>query len=77
MRPGAWLLAAWCRRFGHQWFPGNGQREFIPLEERCLRCNESRVLMPYGRCLGGHELIDHYQPGSTSPYPYENCPGPH
>lgn len=59
---------------GHTWFPGGAQREFIPLTDTCLRCNQTRTLLPWGRCLCGQRLADHYDDTGT-PVPVPGCTG--
>lgn len=56
MRVAAFL----CRRRGHDWFPAASAREFIPVMNICLRCGENRYVMPWGQCLGGHPMAEHY-----------------
>lgn len=49
-----------CEKVGHNWFPGLERREFLPMPNICLRCNAQQVLLPYGHCLGGHPIAEHY-----------------
>lgn len=62
-----------CRRRGHDWFPDEEPREFIPVLNICLRCQQSRVVLPYGECLGGHPLAEHYDLTGWRLGPAENC----
>lgn len=63
------------REHDHTWFPDLGQREFIPMHEVCLKCRASRVLLPWGQCLGGHPIHEHYdQDGELQDVP--GCEGP-
>lgn len=54
-----------CERKGHDWFPGVGPREFIPTSDICFRCKAKRTHLPWGQCLGGHPLADHYDMQGT------------
>lgn len=64
-----------CRRRGHDWFPGEGRREFIPTSDICFRCSVERVLLPWGLCVTGHPIAEHYdETGNLTPHP--TCPGP-
>jgi hypothetical protein len=49
-----------CDKRGHDWFPDNGAREFVVTEDMCMRCGVFRTLLPYGRCLCGEPLAEHY-----------------
>jgi hypothetical protein len=64
-------------RHEHDWFPNIEPSEFLPLVDICLsgRCTARRVSLPYGQCLGGHPIAEHYGvDGSLVPHPV--CPGP-
>lgn len=66
-----------CRWRGHKWFPDEGRREFIPVRDVCLRCRGVRTLMPWGQCLGRHDIADHYRRGDgITPQATADCPGP-
>lgn len=65
-----------CRLFDHDWFPDAEAREFLPVEVRCLRCGAEEVRMPYGQCLGGHPIAEHYIFDSATPNPARECAGP-
>ena len=69
-------LFPWVERdHDHDWFPDLGAREFIPMHEVCLKCRAERHLMPWGQCLGGHAIQEHYtQDGELRPLSY--CSGP-
>ena len=56
------LRARRCRRRGHDWFPNLVAREFIPTADLCFRCRARRTLLPWGRCITGHPIADHYDP---------------
>lgn len=62
----------------HKWFPDLGRQEFIPVQDVCLRCRAVRTHLPWGECLGGHPIQDHYESGD--PMVAEPvlgvCPGP-
>lgn len=50
-------------RHKHDWFPDlNPPMEFIPTIDICLRswCKARRVNLPWGQCLGGHPIAEHY-----------------
>ena len=49
-----------CRRKGHQWFPDAPVSEYLCLVDVCLRCGDIDIKKPWGMCLGGHPLADHY-----------------
>lgn len=50
-----------CRRKGHDWFPDREEAsEFIVITQVCLRCHARRALLPWGECLGGHPIREHY-----------------
>lgn len=68
-----------CRRKGHDWLLPDKPREFIPVTDFCLRCNERRAQLPWGWCLGwrgsGHPIAEHYdQYGQIVHHP--TCPRP-
>lgn len=65
----------WCARYQHEWFPGYGHREFIPTTQICLRCHDERTLLPWGQCLGGHPIAQHYDQDGQ-PFELPNCPRP-
>lgn len=65
-----------CERKGHDWFPPFGPREFIPVNAICLRCRTPRTCLPYGQCLSGHPIAEHYDEDGH-PIPHATCPGPH
>jgi hypothetical protein len=44
----------------HDWFPNHPPREFIVTTDVCMHCDATRVLMPYGPCLGGHPIAEHF-----------------
>lgn len=76
-RWGLWR-GSWCQRHGgHLWFPGPPEpREFIPGWFMCLRCMVSVDVPPWGRCMRGHPLADHYDE-RCRPVEVAGCPGPH
>lgn len=50
-----------CRIRGHKWLlDERSVSEYVPVPDRCLRCGEKTVYLPWGWCLGGHSLSDHY-----------------
>lgn len=49
-----------CERVGHDWFPGDEPREFIPVPVVCLRCQRKKTVLPWGDCLTGHPIAEHY-----------------
>lgn len=66
---------ALCERRGHDWFPDNEPREFIPSATLCLRCGEHKVMLPWGTCLREHPLREHYdEAGKLVLHAY--CPEP-
>lgn len=70
-------IARWrCRRKGHDWFLNHRQSEFIVLVDLCLRCREKRFTMPYGECLNGHPLADHWDPETGAQRFVPTCAGP-
>jgi hypothetical protein len=75
------LFKSKCERKGHDWFPNLGQREFTSVTDICMRCTESRLLLPYGICLGKsskskfHPLSEHYD-ADGYPIVVEGCSGP-
>jgi hypothetical protein len=44
----------------HDWFPGQGSREFVLTVDVCTHCNATRVNVPWGQCLSGHPIGEHY-----------------
>lgn len=54
-----------CDRRGHDWFPGLSAREFIATSSICLRCDARQVVLPYGECLSGHPISEHYREDGT------------
>lgn len=68
------LHAYRCRR-GHDWFPNLGAQEFLPTQDTCMRCGTKRLVRPWGRCLGRHDIAEHYVTG-LSAQPTVNCKGP-
>lgn len=67
-----------CHRKGHDWFPDEERREFIPVEATCLRCTATRTLLPWGQCLGGeHLLAAHYRTTPGESIAVGDCGGPH
>lgn len=65
-----------CDRKGHDWFPDTDPREFVPIIAVCLCCQATRTLLPYGQCLSGHPLAEHYDDDGQL-IPHAACPGPH
>jgi hypothetical protein len=74
-----WLWHAYkgCRR-GHTWFPEPPTaREFIPTMAICLRCTATVWTLPWGECLGGHPIREHYnEAGDLVELPSCRCGGP-
>lgn len=85
----SWLAARICRRKDHDWLlghalddggvthppPGKRGAEFIPVDDICLRCGARAVTLPWGQCLNGHPLAEHYDDaGGLVSHP--TCPGP-
>lgn len=72
-------MAQWwnwkCRRGDHNWFPPFGPREFITVNQLCLRCPAERTQLPYGECITGHPIAEHYTPDGHI-QPLEKCAGP-
>lgn len=64
-----------CERKGHDWLL-HLQQEFIPSIDVCLRCGKKRKILPWGWCLGGHPIHEHYLDDSDVPHPVGNCTGP-
>ena len=63
-----------CRK-GHDWFPGHGSREFIITTDVCMRCEAMQVHLPYGTCMTGHPVKDHYDAnGRLVPLAYCDAP---
>lgn len=59
----------------HRWFPGMTARQFLPLVNVCLRCRTHQVLLPWGECLRGHPVAEHYDPeGHLQPHPTCGAP---
>lgn len=66
-----------CNRKGHDWFPDEERREFIPVVVTCLRCTATKTMLPYGQCLGGHPMVEHYRfVPPERPRAVEGCPAP-
>lgn len=66
----------WKWRLGthqHDWFPNLGQSEFLGHIDKCLSCDATRFIAPYGECLTRHPLADHYGPAGEM-VPVANCP---
>ena len=64
-----------CAKRGHDLFPGEAAREFLPVLNVCLRCKARVAVLPYGLCLGGHPLADHYD-ADGMPVQLAACAGP-
>jgi hypothetical protein len=64
-----------CRKVGHDWFPDIDAGEFLPQMAKCLRCGEETVILPWGQCLTGHPLAEHYN-ALGEEVPHWHCPGP-
>lgn len=64
-----------CRRGRHDWFPGVEPREFLAGLAICLGCRERLVVLPYGTCLTGHPLAEHYD-AEGNVRPAGSCPRP-
>lgn len=63
-----------CWFAGHKWFPPVQAREWMPATSVCLRCPATTITMPYGTCLGGHPVVDHYDlDGKEHPLPKHVC----
>jgi hypothetical protein len=60
MRPPRFVRRLVCQFVEHDWFPHPVEREYIPTISECLRCDARQVTMPYGSCLGGHPIQEHY-----------------
>jgi hypothetical protein len=71
------LLRSRCDRGDHDWFPNLPASEFIASQSTCLRrrCKARQVLKPWGECLTGHPLADHYLDDGTC-VPTATCAGP-
>lgn len=70
-----WWTARKCSRHGHKWFPDLGEQEFIPTQDLCLRCRAERHALPWGECLAGHPIREHYsRDGDLVAHPW--CEGP-
>ena len=50
----------WRRCHPHDWFPNHPPREYIVTTDVCLHCEAIRVNLPYGFCLTGHPIEQHY-----------------
>ena len=51
-----------------------GPREFIPVYSMCVRCPATEITMPWGDCLGGHPIVEHYDLlGTEHELPSEKC----
>lgn len=65
-------LICWLR--GHDWFPPIQAREWLPVKSGCLRCSATTLTMPYGECLGGHPVVEHYDlAGKEHPLSEDIC----
>lgn len=64
-----------CEKRGHRWFPGIGS-EFLCIPNECLDCPAKLVLKPWGRCLTGHPLADHYTDQGILILNVNGCHGP-
>lgn len=63
-----------CWAVGHEWFPSSSPREYIPVFAQCLRCPATQIVLPYGECLGGHPMVEHYDlMGMEHELPREKC----
>lgn len=60
----------------HEWFPDLPASEFLPVRDVCLKCTAERYRPPWGECLGGHPLADHYD-GTGEAREVEGCLGPY
>lgn len=69
-------MSLWKRCPPHDWFPRIGRREFIVTHDICLRCSEERMIKPWGDCLGGHPIAEHYDEEGL-PHPVGECWGPY
>lgn len=69
------FLSRRCAQRGHDWFPMLAAREFIPVSNVCLRCGEENVMLPWGQCLSGHPIAEHYDAAGQL-VTLEECPGP-
>lgn len=69
------VLLRRCHHRGHQWFPGLSAREFIPVENICLRCDTRKVELPWGHCIRKHPIAEHYDT-SGHQVGHPTCPGP-
>ena len=65
-----------CRWRDHDWFPNLVRSEFLPLQDICLRCGARRTQLPWGQCLGGHPMAEHYQHDPMVAEPIGACAGP-
>ena len=66
-----------CHRKGHDWFPGDEPREFIPVQNICLRCQATQTRLPWGTCWGDHPIAEHYRGDDPLiPEPVGDCPSP-
>lgn len=61
-----------CERTGHVWWPCIGPYEFITTQDICSRCGASRIVKPYGQCLGKHPIAEHYDEVGNL-IPVETC----
>ena len=68
----AWVAYQARRCPPHDYFPEAAPREFLPTSGKCRRCGTSRVWLPYGQCLTGHPLADHYD-AEGRPVPVASC----
>lgn len=59
-----------CDRNGHRWLLGVS-REFIPVHDFCVHCKARTVWLPWGMCLGGHRIAEHYDANGRA---IENAP---
>lgn len=67
----AQLSARKCKARGHDWFPPPRSSEFLPIRSSCMRCRVETVSKPYGMCLGGHPIAEHYNDqGVEIPVPH-------
>lgn len=54
------IQAKRCERRGHDWF-GRSVSEYVASTAICLRCGVFDYALPWGECLGGHPLAEHYR----------------
>lgn len=65
-----------CALRGHAWYATRATaREFVPVRRACLRCGTEDALLPWGSCLGGHPIAEHYD-ATGHQIVHPSCPSP-